>query len=320
MDVGAAHGYTPGTILSVAGQDMRVRIDQLGLFASRVAVITAGGPVPDGTPVAVGATVIPGDGFRLPVRVAVSDGQPTLMAVARQVAEFLRSEPFLDVLQRNDDVADVVVRLHPTEGGRGYVFTLAYPGGRVDRGGSVQSTDPRPLGEAIRGALTQAYAVRRLAQLTNPHASFSVRLSTDRGSDQPVFGIGEPMELRITATAECYVTLIDIGTSGSLTVLYPPAGREPPRLWPGQVLRLPPKGSFRVTGPAGLDRVKVIATRRKLPLSAAVQTKGVRVQLVADQILSALRGLTAPSRRKSVGEVAIPASEWTETSLAIEIK
>ena len=320
VDVGAAHGFEPGTTLRVQHENAEVRIDRLGLFESGVAVIahaTSTPPANAGTPVT--STPLPAAPARLAVRVAVSGSDGATIDAARRVAVRLRSEAFLNVVEDDDAVADIAVRLHRSDGR--VMFTLAYPGGRVDTGDSAVGDDPERLIDVIRGALAQAYAVRCMAQLTNPEAGFSVRLRTNVPGEQPVFRIGQEMQLLVSATAPCYVTLIDIGTSGTVSVLYPPAGKEPPRLTPGETLQLPPAGGrIRVNGPPGLDRLKAIATREPLPLSTAVQTKGPGVADVAERILGALKTIGTTAGAKSPGQVALPANAWAETSIGIEIE
>jgi hypothetical protein len=138
-----------------------------------------------------------------------------------------------------------------------------------------------------------------------------------------MFRVGEEMQLMITATEPCYITLIDIGTSGALSILYPPAGRQSPRLEPGQVLRLPPaNGKIKIVGPSGVDRIKVIATHRPVPVSATVATKGAAIVDGAKKILDAMGSLSGTALcgdRKDVGDCLIPVDQWAETSLDVEI-
>ncbi|MCK4340687.1 MAG: caspase family protein [Phycisphaerae bacterium] len=318
VDVGAAHGFKHKSTFSIRDRST-VQITRLGVFTSRVRVIAGLPQVPEEAPAEPDAGPAPASANPLVVRVSIAEGSSVSIESARAVARALQQEPFLRVPDRDDELADVVVRLH--RGAEEVAYTLAYPGGRVETGRGVAGGNFGALLPELRATLASAYAVRRVAELVNPHANFSVRIETDRGGSNPVYGVGERMQLRVTATESCYVTLIDIGTSGHLSILYPPAGQPPPQLAPGRPLILPKAGAYvRVDGPPGLDRIKVVATKQPLALNELVRTKGVAIPRGTDGLIDSFRSLAQPASGKGVGDLAIPYDQWSETSIGIEIR
>lgn len=320
LNVGAVHGFQPGATFRVAGAGT-VEITKLGIFDSAFRTASGGEPSggATGTPEAAPP---PGETARLTVRVAIAENNAELVAAARKIAEALQREPFLRVADRDEEMTDVVVRLH--RNAAQVMFTLAWPGGRIETGKTAAGEDFSSLLAGIREALASAFAVRRMNEVENPHAKFSLQIETDRGGANPVYRVGEQMQLSVTATEPCYVTLIDIGTSGNLSVFYPPPGQEPPQLTPDRPLVLPKPGAFvQVEGPPGVDRIKVIATKKPLPLGSLVGVKstGTNVPRSADGVLNALRQLGQSAKgAKGVGDVLLPYDEWAETSIGIEIR
>jgi hypothetical protein len=81
--------------------------------------------------------------------------------------------------------------------------------------------------------------------------------------------IGDKFVLQVLADVDCHVTLLDVGTSGSVFVLllnHPIRG--------GQVSTLSGPDEQRewiVGPPAGIERIKALFTRRQLTLDAARQ-------------------------------------------------
>jgi hypothetical protein len=71
------------------------------------------------------------------------------------------------------------------------------------------------------------------------------------------------------ATRDCYLTLLNIGTSGKLTVLFPNTEQRDNFIVAGRIYQIPsPEAEFgfQLQGPPGLEKLKAIATltRREL--------------------------------------------------------
>lgn len=102
--------------------------------------------------------------------------------------------------------------------------------------------------------------------------SFSVRLWTDRGDTAtgiPGYRIGEFVTLYFEADRDCYVTIFDFTTSGSIHVLFPNSFMPNNRVKANRTYRIPDAQAgfkIRVTGPPGIERLKLFATTKDIPL------------------------------------------------------
>jgi len=91
---------------------------------------------------------------------------------------------------------------------------------------------------------------------------FNVKVWTDKTK----YRIGEPVTFYFTADQDCYITLLDQGTSGTLRVLFPNPYQQDNFVRAGKSYAVPDATAgyeIRVDGPSGLERVKAIATLRK---------------------------------------------------------
>jgi hypothetical protein len=312
-NVGAFHGYKKGVGLQT--RNAKAVIQRSYPFFSLVQIQSGAVDADEAEPAEVVETPVETTHPPLRVRFSITRADSEIHDAARALARRVDAEPFVDVLEDDDAEADVAIRIQRANGG--VQFSMVYPGGRSDVVGSSPDGSIAALYDGIRGRLAQAYAVQRMAQLENPHAAFHVKVQADRGGSRPRYHVGESMSMRVKATMDCYVTIIDIGTSGNLSVVYPPAGQDPPKLRRGQVLTLPARGQFKVQGPPGLNRIKVIATRQPLDLSTAVRTKGLGCVDTAEQIVAAMRPLG--TSYKGIGDLRLPADAWAESGLLVEI-
>ena len=84
---------------------------------------------------------------------------------------------------------------------------------------------------------------------------------------------GDQLVLTIVADRSCYLTILDIGTSGKVSVLLPNEYSGDNRLQAGEARRFPAPGrdgfQFTVTPPPGEERLVVIATTRPRQITPA---------------------------------------------------
>lgn len=83
------------------------------------------------------------------------------------------------------------------------------------------------------------------------------------------YAIGTRIVVHFRATRECYVTLLNVGTSGRLTVLFPNALHPDDHILPGRTYDIPGPGDgfeYEISGPAGTETLKAVATLEKVPL------------------------------------------------------
>lgn len=83
------------------------------------------------------------------------------------------------------------------------------------------------------------------------------------------FRIGEPVTISVRPQRDAHITVLNIGSSGRATVLFPNYFQRETRIRAGQVLTLgSPGAGYNIVpqGPAGVELVHVVATTRPLSL------------------------------------------------------
>ncbi|MBT4286775.1 MAG: DUF4384 domain-containing protein [Desulfobacula sp.] len=93
---------------------------------------------------------------------------------------------------------------------------------------------------------------------------FNVKLWTNK----KVFKPGDTISFFFNSEKDCYLNIVDIGTSGNITLLFPNKYHQNSRIDAGKTYKIPDESSdmfaFRVDPPAGIDRVYAIASTRPL--------------------------------------------------------
>lgn len=150
-------------------------------------------------------------------------------------------------------------------------------------------------------------------RIVNEQPPFKIELWTEEG--RPRYGIGDSVTFLFKAERDCYVTLIDIGTSGKVTKIFPNVWHDSNFVKAGQVYRIPPPSQqfrFKIEGPGGMEYVKAIATLDPLQSIAKAQIipKGNFAQFQQPALLL-----------KDIGTelVAAGAQRWSEAGLSFEI-
>lgn len=120
--------------------------------------------------------------------------------------------------------------------------------------------------------------VAELQQIKNPAKPINIKfVSVDKADPEKVVDkvkIGDTVSFGFTADQDCYLYIIDIGTSGKAHVLFPNKWHPANKAEKGKVYLIPPEGSnlvFRAHGPEGKNYVKAIATLS--PQSTVSQTE-----------------------------------------------
>lgn len=129
------------------------------------------------------------------------------------------------------------------------------------------STDEKPLmpEKSVAPAQTSAKTAKDIVEVAsaieNANKDFGLKLSIV--NDKTSFAVGEEIRFTFSAERDCYVTLLDIGTSGKVHKLFPNKWHESNKVEKGKSYAIPPDGAdfvFKVHGPAGKEYVKAIAT------------------------------------------------------------
>ncbi len=165
----------------------------------------------------------------------------------------------------------------------------------------------------LQGRVSSSYSVdiaRKIisARLDNPKAAVLadladkkqeigndiVKISTSRGSGDPIYHDNENLQFWVMAKKPVYLYIYDITNRSEVALIYPYTLDSPQQpLFPGKVKVLPEEGGafeYKVVPPYGLDVVKVFASSSQLPIPELVKsevslsysggTRAIRVQSV----------------------------------------
>ncbi len=200
------------------------------------------------------------------------------------------------------------------------------------------------LVDRLRPHLANAYILERLEGLQNPAPSFRLSLSAytvasgaalskdTRGEKVVHARIGDEIRFRFTAERDCYVTLVNVGTSGKVTVLFPNQHRPDGRVRAGQVYETGTAGAMpfriRASGPPGRELVKAVATLEPLDLaSLGVSMMGTRSieagerfadSLVRDMAAVYAAGAPGDDSPGSLQQAPLPTTGWSTDHVIVE--
>ncbi len=115
---------------------------------------------------------------------------------------------------------------------------------------------------------------KSIENIKNNSDNFSVLVwaeKTEKKKDQSPddYHIGDTLSFFCKATHDCYLTLINIGTSGKFTLLLPNAHIKQRALKANEKLQFPETSDqfmYRLSGPVGIETIKAIATIRPIQL------------------------------------------------------
>lgn len=96
---------------------------------------------------------------------------------------------------------------------------------------------------------------------------FSVTAWVDQ--DDLTYAPGENLTVFARASADAYLTILDIGTSGAVHIIFPNAYQQDNFVKAGQTVAIPGRNArfdFKVGGPEGTEVLKVIATSKPGPV------------------------------------------------------
>lgn len=83
------------------------------------------------------------------------------------------------------------------------------------------------------------------------------------------YRVGEAVTLSISPAEDAYITVLNVGSSGRVAVLYPNHFQKERKVRGRRTVRVPARRSkweIKVGGPAGFDVIKVIASKKPLTL------------------------------------------------------
>ncbi|MBI4545206.1 MAG: DUF4384 domain-containing protein, partial [Gemmatimonadetes bacterium] len=231
-------------------------------------------------------------------------------AITRQLAGLAG----LQIVQDPKTFADLLIQ----PDGKNYVVL------GVD--GAVRHTVAAPTAnqgaDALAPLLRNEWGTHQLAALENPARPFPVELSflTERST----FRLDDEIEFRIRAGSDGYLTLVDLGTDGTVTVLFPNEWESSNFVRAGQEVVLPTTAMrtssvvFTASPPAGRGIVRAFVTQRPMVVpfaKGAGFAQGEASQ--AELVRQALR--RAAGEPPVSGSEAWPIATWASASLVYEI-
>jgi hypothetical protein len=120
----------------------------------------------------------------------------------------------------------------------------------------------------VAAALRKEAASKRLGDMDNPAQPFSVRLELLDGKTS--FGLGEEIAFAVESERDGYLTLVDLGTDGTVAMLLPNADMASVRVRAGERMRYPdPDGDvfFQALEPVGSGLVRAFVTAEPLDIA-----------------------------------------------------
>lgn len=142
--------------------------------------------------------------------------------------------------------------------------TATMQSARADLGGTVGAATSAPDGMITRDLSVEQ---RPVAQVPVPASELKINAWVNAKDN--TYKPGEMLELMVDVNKDAYVTVIDIGTSGKVHIVFPNEFQKDNRVAAGKPVKIP-SGSdnfqFKVGGPAGSEVLKVIATTGNVPL------------------------------------------------------
>jgi hypothetical protein len=128
------------------------------------------------------------------------------------------------------------------------------------------------------------------AQIVAPRpGGLATTIAADRAD--ATYAVGETVRLTLTANQDAYVTVFDIGPTGTVTQLFPNRFQPDNRLAAGQPVEIagPATGAhMRISPPTGTELIKVIASNKPLAVTPEAQLHGAGPFRVVDGGVPAL--------------------------------
>lgn len=227
----------------------------------------------------------------------------------------------------NPENCDRVITGNVSEEDNYYVHVYTRDG----REGTSASGAPWEVLTKIRPYLDNAFAIKQLSKLSNPSPDFNIKLWTDRGY-VPEYEVNELINFYFKADRDCYLTLIDISTDGSVTILFPNQFNSNNKIKANETYTIPSTDmgfQIRVTGPEGQEMVKAIATDEPIDLSSIAKEDGSQAfksmsgKDGGTEFVGNIQGFLSSSLSEEMnksGDTVLPVDGWATEEMIIMIK
>lgn len=169
------------------------------------------------------------------------------------------------------------------------------------------------------GALSGCATRPVTPQPTPTPQAFAIEVKVDK----PAYKIGELMYITVRASQACYLTLYDISTVGEVTQIFPNRFAKDNKIQGGVAYRIPTesdKFDFKVTGPAGIERVRAVGTMQNVNLFEEKQ-KQLDEDTSKVQVFPEITDKPAQFEKNLNDQLSvIPSAQWTEASVTFQVQ
>lgn len=141
-----------------------------------------------------------------------------------------------------------------------------------------------------------------------------VRDVMSRPKSEKIHHIGEKVNLYFKSEKDCYLTLLNYGTSGKLTVLFPNSLFKDNFIKANTIYAIPGRDypfDYIINGPPGIERIKAIAVIEKVDLIKLVYRKNE----IFSTSISASRDISVAAKKIETMEV----QRWAEAMVEIRV-
>ena len=181
----------------------------------------------------------------------------------------------------------------------------------VGRDGAVKaSLGEDPDGPAWSHELRLAADFQRLGSRENPTNPF--RVDVRIMGDSEILA-GDELKIQVRGARAGFLTLVDLATNGTATVIFPNPYSGPGRIPAGEDLIIPRDGNFklRTTFPTGLGMVRAFVTDRPLGVDTGdgFAASGPTRDLVAE--ISESLNAVAPAAAVPASDILIDPTSWS---------
>ena len=303
---GANAGVTVGSVYEVGGVRLLVtRVDAETTHARRAARTEL-----RGLQAVQGDTLAPGAPARLvafayppaELRVSLADLGPDARSAMRAAIGDIE---FLRLIDDVGEFAHLIVR--PSQDGYVVLGLDGFVRHHLAASGAAAAA------ALLRPILQREVQANELAAMDNPAQPF--QLDFGFGARGNSFGLGDLVEFHVHSERGGYLTIVDLGTDGSITVLFPNALDANNRIEPEQAFVLPTPAmrmEFRATPPSGRGIVRAFLTEQ--PLALAIDEADPDLGRAVMAALS--RAVGEPP---VTGSDALPVGNWATASIAYEV-
>lgn len=203
-----------------------------------------------------------------------------------------------------------------------FVFVVALAGYLfVEQKGKIDQRDP---------ATMSRLSGEKMKDISNPASDFKVELWTapaPAGGARDIavtakkkkagYRTGQKIVVGFRASRDCHLTLLNIGTSGKLTVLFPNALHPDNFIQAGRDYRIPEADDdfeYELQGPAGVEKLKAVATLKKMALLESNFAPDGSLFRTVDAAMGA-RDIAVIQKKVA----AVPNTEWAEAACEFSV-